>query len=465
MQFDSLQYWSFFAAVLCLFLVTTGAVARALLVAASYAFYACWDVRFLALLAASTLANYLLGLLLERSAGGRRRIWLMAGVTINLGFLGFFKYYDFFAASLCALLGIDKASWVLGVVLPVGISFFTFEGIAYISDIYRREIGARRSLLDFALFVSFFPHLVAGPIIRPHDFFPQLERDFTPDRADLQWSIYQILKGLFKKVVLSDAVALHADHYFNGDGSVLPWVGVLAFTLRIYFDFSGYTDIARGCACLLGIRLPANFERPYLATNISLFWRRWHISLSSWLRDYLYIPLGGSRTGPLRVYLNYLIVMGLGGIWHGANWNFLFWGLWHGLLLCVHRLWTTRLAGHVPALLRGRAATALCWALTMLAVVIGWIPFRCETAAQTLRVLRELATPALNPLSGVPLPFALMLGGFAAFYALDRNAGLERRIQAGLSWWLYLPGAGLVLWSIDLLMTRAGDIPFIYFRF
>ena len=229
----------------------------------------------------------------------------------------------------------------LDVVLPVAISFYTFEAIAYNVDVHRGDVKARASLLDFALFLSFFPHLLAGPIIRPAHFFPQVAGRPVPNGEDISWAALQIFKGLIKKNVFADNFAAIANPYFNGGsghaGAWTAWIATFAFSMQIYFDFSGYTDIARGCARLLGYEFPPNFERPYLAKDITQFWRRWHISLSTWLRDYLYIPLGGNRNGAVRAYVNVMITMALGGLWHGANWNFVAWGVYHGApaLRCI----------------------------------------------------------------------------------------------------------------------------------
>ena len=349
MLFDTLSYWYFFAAVVLLLAALRPFAGKWLLVVASYVFYAFWDIRFVFLLAASTLANWAFGLWIARSEGSARRRALACAIVFNLGTLAFFKYFNFFADTLAALLHLDPHGLALRIVLPVGISFFTFEGIAYAIDVYRRDLPARRNALDFALFVSFFPHLIAGPIIRPVHFFPQIGQSLVLGDEDARWGLREILKGLFKKIALSNFYAPIADAYFHAtqwNGAAVPaWVGVLAFSLQIYFDFSGYTDIARGCARLLGFKFPSNFERPYLSADIAEFWRRWHISLSSWLRDYLYIPLGGNRRGEARTCINLMIVMGLGGLWHGASWNFAVWGLYHGTLLVAHRYWRKFVTG------------------------------------------------------------------------------------------------------------------------
>ncbi|HEX6832181.1 MAG TPA: MBOAT family protein, partial [Rudaea sp.] len=426
MLFDTFGYWIFFAAVLIALAALRPQPGKWLLVAASYVFYACWDPRFVLLLGASTLANWLFGLRIDVEDVRARKRALIAAIVFNLGTLAFFKYFNFFVDSFAALFHLDPHAALLRIVLPVGISFFTFEGIAYAIDIYRRDLPARRSLLDFALFISFFPHLIAGPIIRPVNFFPQTGRALALTPEDARWGLREILKGLFKKIVLSNFYAPIADAYFHAtpwEGSAVPaWIGVLAFSMQIYFDFSGYTDIARGCARLLGFRFPPNFERPYLATDIADFWRRWHISLSSWLRDYLYIPLGGNRRGEVRTSANLLIVMGLGGLWHGASWNFAVWGLYHGVLLVVHRYWRRAIAGSaLEARVDAPMLRPFWTALTFVLVTLGWIPFRAPDFATTAATLRAVAAiPDLSLAIAHPAIVAIPILALA-FCLIDRE--------------------------------------------
>ncbi|MFT3789723.1 MAG: MBOAT family protein [Rudaea sp.] len=470
MLFDTLSYWLFFAAVLLLLAALRPRAGKGLLVVASYAFYACWDVRFVFLLGASTLANWGLGLWIDRGAQASRKRALVAAIVFNLVTLGFFKYFNFFADTLAALLHLDPQTLTLRIVLPVGISFFTFEGIAYAVDVYRRDLAAKRSALDFALFISFFPHLIAGPIIRPTNFFPQAGKPLALGDEDARWGLREILKGLIKKIALSNFYAPLADAYFHAaqwNGASVPaWIGVLAFSMQIYFDFSGYTDIARGCARLLGFRFPSNFERPYLAADIADFWRRWHISLSTWLRDYLYIPLGGNRRGELRTSVNLLIVMGLGGLWHGASWNFAAWGLYHGALLVLHRYWRKLVAACGVADTVDRAALKPFWiALTFLLVTVGWIPFRAPDFATTWHTLQALfdapdtalarAHPAI-----VAIPLATL-----ALCLLDAR----RRVQ---DWLVERAGFAVVVAvtvvaviALELFGQVDAQIPFVYFQF
>jgi len=470
MLFDTLDYWLFFALVLLLLAALRPTAGKWLLVIASYAFYACWDVRFVFLLGASTLANWAFGLWIDRNAGMARKRALIVAIVFNLVTLGVFKYFNFFADTLAWLLHLDSHTLALRIVLPVGISFFTFEGIAYATDVYRRDLVAKRSALDFALFISFFPHLIAGPIIRPTNFFPQVGKLLALSNEDARWGLREILKGLFKKVALSNFYAPIADAYFHAgqwNGAGVPaWVGVLAFSMQIYFDFSGYTDIARGCARLLGYRFPSNFERPYLATDIADFWRRWHISLSSWLRDYLYIPLGGNRHGELRTSTNLMIVMGLGGLWHGASWNFAAWGLYHGTLLVLHRYWrklatTSGIIGAVD-----HVALKPVWiALTFLLVTVGWIPFRAPDFATTWHTLQALlgapdttlvrAHPAIVAIPLATLMFCILDARRRVQDWLVERAGFPAAVVAGT----------MAILALELFGQIDAKIPFVYFQF
>jgi alginate O-acetyltransferase complex protein AlgI len=470
MLFDTFFYWIFFAGVLLLLGNLRPTAGKWLLVAASYTFYAYWDVRFVFLLGASTLANWLFGLRIDHSENSARKRALIAAIVFNLGTLAFFKYFNFFADTLAALLHLDAQSMTMRIVLPVGISFFTFEGIAYAVDVYRRDVAARRSALDFALFISFFPHLIAGPIIRPVNFFPQTGIALALTDEDARWGLREILKGLFKKVALSNFYAPIADAYFHAatwNGSSVPaWIGVLAFSLQIYFDFSGYTDIARGCARLLGFRFPSNFERPYLSTDISEFWRRWHISLSSWLRDYLYFPLGGNRRGELRTGVNLLIVMGLGGLWHGASWNFAVWGLYHGILLVAHRYWRKLIAVFGIVGVVDHALLRPLWiASTFVIVTLGWIPFRAPDFATTWATLNALLVmPDARLVHSHPAIVVIPLL-VLAFCGIDRGRRLQDWLAQRAAFPIAVAAGTAMLLALELFGQVDARIPFVYFQF
>jgi D-alanyl-lipoteichoic acid acyltransferase DltB (MBOAT superfamily) len=355
---------------------------------ASLIFYGAWKPVYLVLLLASIGVNFWLGLKMEDPL--RRRTFGTLGVAANLALLCYFKYTNFLFDSFTALTGAPLP--FVNVVLPLGISFFTFQQIAYLVDVMR---GAKveRDIVSYTLFVSFFPHLIAGPLVHHAEMIPQFKRARTSRSAVLAARGLAIFAaGLFKKVVIADNLAQFVSPVFahldagGGVSTEWAWLSTLAYTLQIYFDFSGYSDMAIGLALLFGIRLPVNFRSPYKATSIIEFWRRWHITLSRFLRDYLYIPLGGNRLGEQRRYQNLLVTMLLGGLWHGAAWNFVIWGGLHGLYLCINHLWRAW-RGDAP---ESMPAKAFCWAATFFAVVIAWVFFRARTAAGAWQMLGSL---------------------------------------------------------------------------
>jgi len=364
-----------------------------MLLVASYFFYGWWDWRFLFLIFISTLTDFVCGIKIHESDGIRKKKFVIISVVINLGILGFFKYWNFFSDSLGSLLsqlGLHPGFPTLHIILPVGISFYTFQTMTYSIDIYRGKLSPTYSFMDFALFVSFFPQLVAGPIERAGNLLPQIEGKRNFDQGRFLRGIELFFWGLFKKVFVADNLGIMVDRiYGNPESTGMEYViATWAFAFQIYGDFSGYTDMARGTAKCLGIELMHNFKQPYFAVNPSDLWRRWHISLSSWLRDYLYIPLGGNRKGKIRTYINLMITMLLGGLWHGAAWNFVIWGGYHGFLLWVHRLATGNTKMGVP--------TNTSLGLYMLKAFImfqftclGWIFFRSQNLDQIGMILKE----------------------------------------------------------------------------
>jgi D-alanyl-lipoteichoic acid acyltransferase DltB (MBOAT superfamily) len=372
---------------------------KALLLVASYYFYMSWNVKLVSLIAASTALDYTVGLILESSTSRRvRRGALIASLVGNLGLLATFKYANFFVDSAVVLgqrIGLHLTPVELNIVLPVGISFYTFQTLSYTIDVYRGKLPTCRNLLDFSLFVAFFPQLVAGPIVRAADFLPQLGYDKTWDRERLRRGLRLTVVGLAKKVVVADSVAIIADAVFADPGSyglVGTWLGVVAFAVQIYCDFSGYSDVAIGVAAMLGYDIPKNFAHPYIAQSIREFWRRWHISLSTWLRDYLYIPLGGNRHGELLTYRNLMLTMVLGGLWHGAAWTFVAWGVYQGLMLSATRLGERRfprLTG-VDADV-GLPVAAARMAVTFVFVCFGWVLFRAQSFSDALHLSASMA--------------------------------------------------------------------------
>lgn len=395
MIFNSFVFWAFLALVLLLYWRLPHRGQNLLLLAASYFFYGYWDWRYLGLLAASTLVDFLVSTNLERLSNERHRKRLIAAsVVANLASLGFFKYFNFFIAEFALLLqslGFQPHMTTLSIVLPVGISFYTFQSMSYTIDVYRKVVKPTRDPLDFALFVSYFPQLVAGPIERSGQLLPQISNPRHYRLGDFSAGLYHVLIGLFKKVVLADNVAPIANRIFDSPASGLTSIevmlGVIAFALQIYGDFSGYSSIAQGVSRWMGIDLSYNFRMPYFSRTPSEFWLRWHISLSSWLKDYLYIPLGGNRRGPSRTYANLMATMVLGGLWHGASWTFIAWGAWHGAILVAYRWAGVESAAKLP---KNAAMQALCMLMMFALVCIGWIFFRAQSLAHALGMISAL---------------------------------------------------------------------------
>jgi D-alanyl-lipoteichoic acid acyltransferase DltB (MBOAT superfamily) len=469
MIFNSLQYALFLPVVVGLYWTLPRRFRTPLLLVASYIFYGAWDWRFLGLLALSTVADFTIGLRLEATDDERRRkLLLLTSVAVNLSILGFFKYADFFIDSAQELLGsagLETSDASLRFILPVGISFYTFQTMSYSFDVYRRRLPACRDPLVFAVYVAFFPQLVAGPIERAHHLLPQLADDRAPPDADRVRSAFAlIVLGLVKKVVLADQVAPYVNDVFDQAdtaGSLALVVAVVGFALQIYGDFSGYTDIARGSARLLSVDLIHNFRQPYLSPDITDFWRRWHISLSNWLRDYLYIPLGGNREGRWKTYRNLMITMLLGGLWHGAGWTFIIWGGLHGLYLAVHKAWRPDAGDRAP---RSLLTAILSTLATFGLVCFAWIFFRSTDVAEALDVIAGIAS------LGGPAPdaAALWVTGLvgAAMLAIDlvtRRVADPVRVLAGRP---ELAGALLGLAAVGIIVSSGSDaVPFIYFQF
>src|SRR6266446_2305949 len=395
MLFNSFQYWIFFVIVAVLFYSVPFRFGKLVLLLASYIFYMWWDPRFIVLILTSTVADYFLGIWLEATSDPRKKVLLATSLVVNLGLLGFFKYYDFFAGSLAVLLHIPKSSIVLQVVLPVGISFYTFASLSYTFDVYWGKMKAVRNPIDYALFIAFFPHLIAGPIIRARQFISQIQCWRRPAAIMVQSGIILVLSGLIKKMVFADRFAVVSDAYFNDPaahpGWLAAWSGCVAFFMQVFFDFSGYTDIARGCAKLLGFEFPLNFARPFLARNPPDFWQRWHITLSTWVRDYLFMPFSRGRKGHFVLYRNLMIVMILVGLWHGANWTFVAWGTYHGVLLIGYRLFDRETKGTtIAGLMKKRYFVPFSVGLMFLSCTASMAFFRPKTLQASGYVLSAL---------------------------------------------------------------------------
>jgi alginate O-acetyltransferase complex protein AlgI len=385
--FNSLNFVIFLAVVLAGYVSLRHKGQNRWLLAASYFFYGSWDWRFLSLIALTTGVDYFVSHKLAAATSHHKRKRLLCfSLVVNLSVLGFFKYFNFFIGSGQALLlalGWRVDPWMVQIVLPVGISFYTFQSLSYTVDVYRGQVKPADSLLDYALYVSFFPQLVAGPIERATHLLPQVLNPRVMSWERTREACWLVLWGLFKKVVIADNLAVIADNVFSGNYEATTLnvlVGVYAFAFQIYCDFSAYSDIARGVARLLGFDLMLNFNNPYFARNPSEFWRRWHISLSTWLRDYLYIPLGGNRNGRRRTYLNLFLTMLLGGLWHGAAWTFVAWGVYQGVLLMAHRAWVGD-GGRVSDSVN-RVSSVLSIMLMFHFACVGWVLFRADTLGQ-----------------------------------------------------------------------------------
>ncbi len=475
MLFCSQAFLYFFAALLLIYWLMPWRQPRIwLLLAASFYFYAVWNAWLAVLIGATTVMDYLLALGMERSASPRRRQFLLAvSLVVNLGILGYFKYANFFLLSLNeALIALGSPRWfcTLRVILPIGISFYTFEAINYTVDVYRRRVPAERNLGHFLLFILFFPHLVAGPIVRARDFLPQIQRRKRFSWPRLHLGAQFFLLGLLKKLAVADRMALYVDPVFadpGAYGTATVWMAAVAYALQIYCDFSGYTDMAIGTAHMLGYKLAQNFNIPYVSLNVSEFWRRWHISLSSWLRDYLFIPLGGSRGGTGRTYRNLLITMTLGGLWHGASWTFVIWGVLHGVLLIVHKMFQGFCAQRpfLDRCLQSLPGIMLRLALTFVSVCVGWVFFRATTFATAAAFLQRMFSISLLPAAG-PLPSRDIYWTVAVVIVCH----LVRRFELWPKWQVRLPASLLGLSyaaavTLALFLAPAGTKPFIYFQF
>ncbi len=477
MRFDAFIFPLFFAIVLAAYWgLRSRRAQNVLILIASYVFYGWWDWRFLLLIGASTVVDFTVakGIAAAQDRGdspaaaARAKHLMWVSVAVNLGILGLFKYFDFFVGSVAAglgAMGLEANLPLLHIILPVGISFYTFQTLGYTIDVYRRDQPAERDWVAFACYVAFFPQLVAGPIERASRLVPQFSVDRTLDVDRFRSGVTLIVFGLVKKVAIADNMAPLSDYVFgiSDPGSVsapLILAGTIAFAFQIYADFSGYSDIARGTARLMGFELCVNFDKPYVAVSPSDFWRRWHISLSGWLRDYLYIPLGGNRGGPWFTYRNLAATMVLGGLWHGAAWNFVAWGAWHGFILCVYRIakidaylarakpWTRMIA--VPVF----------WVLTL----YGWLLFRAGSAAQVGAFTSglfgawtdwQLALPILQVVGWFALPIVV-------HQVLSRGLGGEKWVPSNP--WIWRASiAGVAVYG--LMNARASETAFLYFQF
>ncbi len=468
MLFVEFRFFWFFLAVFAVYWTMRENRARKIwLLVCSYIFYAAWNWKFVFLLMASSALDYFVGMMLARTEKqAARRGWLILSLTANLGTIAFFKYYNFFVESADVFLrwlGLPASIHTLNIIIPVGVSFYTFHSMSYTIDVYRGRMRPVRSLLDVCAFIGFFPQMVAGPIVRAVLFLPQLATARRFENVDVRGALVLFMGGFVKKACVADAVAPVCDRYFAAPehftaGSA--WVGTLFYAIQIYCDFSGYTDMAIACARLLGYELTINFNFPYFASDIADFWHRWHISLSTWLRDYLYIPLGGNRGPRWFIYRNIMITMLLGGLWHGGAWTFVIWGGLHGLALVVHREWR-RLRDAMPSLrwIGGQ----LAWLLTIYWVCVAWIFFRAGTLDRALVATRSFVlfhNPGPENIGSWMLLVVLALGvvhwmNFRGWFSEWWRRGPAPAFAAG-----YGCAAAVVL-----LFVPPHYAPFIYFQF
>lgn len=464
--------WLFAAFIIVYLLLQRRTTARLMFVTLfSYYFYYKSSGTYFFLLAVVTVSDFLLALLMEHTVTRwKRKLWVVVSLCVNLGLLCYFKYTNFLLECWASLTGGNFS--MLDIFLPVGISFFTFQSLSYTIDVYRREIKPLTNLLDYAFYVSFFPQLVAGPIVRARDFIPQIRRPLFVSDEMFGRGIFLIMSGLFKKAVISDYISVNfVERIFDNPtlySGVENLMGVYGYALQIYCDFSGYSDMAIGIALLLGFHFNINFDSPYKSASVTEFWRRWHISLSSWLRDYLYISLGGNRKGKVRQYVNLIITMFLGGLWHGASWNFVLWGVLHGVALAVHKFWmslTGRKKGEQSHGIRRFFGVVV----TFHFVCFCWIFFRNADFATSVDMLRQIFTvfrPQLLPqlLAGYWEVFALMGLGYMLHFLPDN---WERACTKTV---IRLPLLGKAVLMIALIylviQMKSSDIqPFIYFQF
>jgi D-alanyl-lipoteichoic acid acyltransferase DltB (MBOAT superfamily) len=470
MVFNSLVFWIFFPVFAALYFCLRGQARLWLCLAGSYLFYGWWDWRFLGLIALLTGINYWCGLKITDApeGSGWRRHYVTFSIVCSLAILGFFKYFNFFIEGfmdLSALAGLQFNAGTMAIILPVGISFYTFQTMSYTIDLYRKEVGVERSLLKFAVFVSFFPQLVAGPIVRAKDFLPQLQSDRSVTFEDIRIGLNQVLWGMVLKVVMADNLAVVVDLAFRepeARSGIFLLVGTLFYAFQIYGDFAGYSLIAIGLARLLGFRFLQNFNRPYFATSFSDFWQCWHISLSSWLRDYLYIPLGGNRKGKRRTQINLMLTMLLGGLWHGAAWNFVIWGGLHGVYLVLQRV-----LGSLLQLRDWIGLKILQSVLVFACVCIAWVFFRAQSFDHAVTVLSKiLLFDNFDPSTILRKFFfvkgLLIIGMVFAIEALSFKIDYARLSESRLS---LNVAFGVYCLTLISFLGMFGGGAFIYFQF
>ncbi len=480
MVFNSIPFIFFFTAVCLLTGLTNltsiqkvcgsklSSVRHIILLIASYVFYSWWDYRFAFLMLFLTAVAYFSSLCLEKS---NSKIPLYIAIIVPLLILAIFKYFNFFIDSFTALLGINAGS-TLNIILPVGISFYTFQSLSYSIDVYNKKIPAERSIIKLALYISFFPQLVAGPIVKAEDFIPQLYEDRNVSFKNIERGIQFFVFGLFKKIVISDNISVCVDSIFAAPEryhAISILFAIIGYSIQIYCDFSGYSDMAIGCATCLGYDLKRNFNLPYISKNVSEFWKRWHISLSAWLMEYLYIPLGGNRKGAVRTYINLFLTMLLGGLWHGASWTFVVWGALHGSALCIHKIWQ-KITGHGKQHKGSLLGNCLSCLLTYSFVLLCWIFFRASDFSVAKKILAGLFTwqSGMMYISSWTI-FGIVLLALCTGIAIIRSSRTGDGIEGyyPLVRLTTIPGLVIlfVILGLAIGLAYTGHNPFIYFQF
>ena len=478
MTFNSLSFLIFFSIVCFLMMLTNLKIKMSreklllcrhvILLTASYIFYGWWNWKCLFLMLTLTAVSYICSIMLNKT---NKKIYLIIAVVFPLVILGIFKYFNFFAGSFAYMFGI-KSMGTLNILLPVGISFYTFQSLSYSLDVWRGRIKAEKSFVKVALYISFFPQLVAGPIVKADDFIPQLYEDRNINNANFKSGIQIFVFGFFKKMVIADNISTCVDAVFDmpqNFHAISLIIAIIGYSIQIYCDFSGYSDMAIGCAKCLGYDLMCNFNMPYIAKNISAFWKRWHISLSNWLMEYLYIPLGGNRKGNVRTYINLFLTMLIGGLWHGAAWTFVVWGALHGIALCIHKIWM-KITKHDKNY-KGTALGNVCSAaVTYIFVAFCWVFFRAgnfEIAGIMISRILTWQTGMVYVSSWVIFGIVcLAVSTIVAFVKSARNQsavnGLYPMVNLDKIWGLVV---FFVVIGIAFGLSYSGSNPFIYFQF
>ena len=473
MLFNSIEFFIFYLIVFCLYwLIKSKTVQNILILVSSYYFYGSWDWRFLSLIFISSCIDYYTGRKIYLSK--RKNAWLIVSLFSNLGILGFFKYFNFFTESFVRLVnqfGFSASFSTLSIILPVGISFYTFQTLSYSIDIFKGKVIPNKSFIEFLAFVSFFPQLVAGPIERARDLLPQFSRERTFSYNIASKGVKLIMWGFFKKLVIADNAAGFVNFVFENSGElgfVLHWLGIVAFAFQIYCDFSGYSDIAIGLAGLLGFSLSRNFNYPYFSENISNFWKRWHISLSSWFRDYVYIPLGGSKNGKIITTRNILIIFCLSGAWHGSEWSFIMWGIIHAILIIIHKQFLFKRNQRLNTWIYEMMSTTCTFTL----VTLAWIPFRAIDLGHAINCYSKIFSFSLftiphqiinHPTILTVLFFILTLLSleFLYNYWTIKKKETPWNFPTGVKWSFFY----CILVSMYIYGNLGDNIEFIYFQF